>query len=147
MRIGKKGDYMMKDNKKAVYSAIETFYDENADGLDEDIKSSAEYIDFVKKLQSTKDKLDLLNNNIIDFEIDTLAVIAQADTLKEKKRHRMELGLFIFISLIILSAYVAAGLIFGLQTLIISQVILITLTPWVVLPIAAYRTKRGDSNG
>jgi hypothetical protein len=137
----------MKDDKKSEHSAIEAFYSESKDGFDKNLKHSEEFIEYTKKLQSTADKLDILNEDMMDFEIDTLSIIAQADTVKEKDRHRVEFGLFIIIALVVLSAYITAGFIFGMQALIISQVILITLMPWIVVPIAVKRAKRGETNG
>lgn len=137
----------MKNTDKARDYSIDRFYGEDFESIDESIKSSEEYIEYAKKLQSSVEKLDVLNQDIIDFDVNTLAIIEKAHGIKEKRKFRMEMVWFVIVAILILSAYTAIGFIFGFRYLIISQTILLTLLPWLVIPIALRIRKKGDLNG
>jgi hypothetical protein len=136
----------MEDEKKYQDLAIDNFYGENPKSLDKNIESSEDYIECMEKLQSMDEKLKVLDRDV-DFEINTLAIIEEAGKIKEKRKSRMELGLFVILALSILSLYAGVGLSFGLTTILISQAVIMTLIPWIMLPMTIIRNKRSGNNG
>ena len=117
---------------------IDEFYGET-----EDKKLSYQYSQFVEKLERASEKLDVLNEDIFNFEIDTMGIIQIADDIKEGKRAKKELGLFLGAAVSILGLYGVVGLALGYKFLITSQIVLVSIMPWIVVPIAIKR--RGGS--
>jgi hypothetical protein len=129
---------MMKDFENREEKIIDEFYGESVDK-----KLSYQYSEFGEKLERVSERLDVLNEDIFNFEIDTMGIIKMADDIKEGKRAKKELGLFIGTAIAVLGLYGFVGLTFGYKFLIISQGILMTLMPWIIVPIAIKR--RGGS--
>ena len=133
----------MKDSDKIKNSLIDEFYNEAQEKVDKNKIYSDEYIEFKSKLNSVSEKMDVLKEDIFDFDIDTLRIIEQGEYIKENKKAKSEFILFILSSTIILSLYVIAIIIVGPKILIISQILIVTLTPWIIIPILAIK-KRGS---
>lgn len=133
----------MKNKDAYKDSAIDLYYNEYKEPEDDGIESSHEYMDYMEKLECSGKKLNVLDEDIFDFEINTLAIIEAGSRIKEKKKFRLELALFVAAALILLSLYAVAGFVFGLQAILISQVVIITLIPWIVVPIVLRRRRNG----
>lgn len=138
---------MMQDKEKLREQAIDNFYKESHEPLGENIRSSDEYSAYIEKLNTLDEKLKILDDDTSDFEINTLAIIEEADRINEKKKARIELVLFVAIASAVLSIYAAMGLIFGFQVILISQIVIVTLIPWIILPVIVMRSRRKSSNG
>lgn len=134
----------MLDEKKLKDTAIDEFYGEDIDKSDESIKSSNEYIKFNEKVKAAAEKLELLDESNQDFDIDVFSIIDKAEGIKEKKKSRIEFVLFIVTASIILSIYMFAGIYLGVKVIMISQIVIITLMPWCLIPAAVVKQKRGD---
>ena len=134
----------MIDEKKIKDTAIDEFYGEDIDTSDESIKSSNEYINFNEKLKTSAKKLEVLDDNTKDFTIDIFSIIDKAEGIKEKKKSRTEFVFFIITASIILSIYMFAGIHLGVKVIMISQIVIITLMPWCLIPAAVAKHKRGD---
>jgi hypothetical protein len=132
------------DEKKLKDTAIDEFYGEDIDKSDESIKSSNEYIKFNEKVKAAAEKLELLDESNQDFDIDVFSIIDKAEGIKEKKKSRIEFVLFIVTASIILSIYMFAGIYLGVKVIMISQIVIITLMPWCLIPAAVVKQKRGD---
>lgn len=134
----------MIDEKKIKDTAIDEFYGEDIDTSDESIKSSNEYINFNEKLKTSAKKLEVLDDNTKDFTIDIFSIIDKAEGIKEKKKSRTEFVFFIITASIILSIYMFAGIHLGVKVIMISQIVIITLMPWCLIPAAVAKHKRSD---
>lgn len=132
----------MKDSDKIKNSLIDEFYNEAQESIDYSSKYSDEYLEFKSKLNHTKDKLAVLNEDIFNFDIDTLSIIEQGENIRKNRKAKKELLLFILSSFIIISLYVIAITQIGSIILIISQIIFVILMPWIIIPVVAMK-KRG----
>lgn len=135
----------MKDSDKIKNSLIDEFYNEVHDNVDKNIKYSDEYKEFKSVINSTAKKMDVLNEDIFDFDIDTLSIIEQGECIRENGKAKKEFILFILTSFIILSVYAIATIFIGAKLLIISQILIITIIPWIIIPVLAI--KRRGSEG
>ncbi|MBZ9607737.1 hypothetical protein G9F73_007900 [Clostridium estertheticum] len=135
----------MKDSDKIKNSLIDEFYNEAHEKVDKNTKFSDDYKEFKSVLNSTANKMDVLNEDIFDFDIDTLNIIEQGESIREKRKANKEFILFILSSFIILSVYAIAISILGPKMLIISQIFIITIIPWIIIPVLAI--KRRGSEG
>lgn len=133
----------MKDSDKIKNTIIDEFYNEAQDKVDKNAECSDEYREFKSKLNGATKKMDVLNEDIYDFGIDTLSIIEQGEYIRENSKNKKEFILFILSSAIILSLCAIAILKMGPQIFIISQIIIVTLTPWIIIPVIAIK-KRGS---
>lgn len=128
---------MMKGFDEQEGKSIDEFYGESK----EENKSLNQNIDFDKKLEQTSEKLDILNEDIFDFHIDTLDIIEKADGIREGKRFKIEISLFLSTGLLILCLYGFLGLNLGYKFILSSQVVLMFIIPWVIVPISVKRRR------
>ena len=133
----------MKDSDKIKNSLIDEFYNESQEKTSENTVYSDADLEFKSKLNSTSNKMDVLNEDIFDFHIDILSIIEQGEHIREKKKAKKEFILFILSSIIILSLFAISIIKIGPKLLIISQIIIVTLAPWIVIP-ALVMKKRGS---
>lgn len=124
-------------------SLIDEFYNETYEKVDNSVKYSDDYKEFKSNLISTSEKMDVLNEDIFDFDIDTLNIIKKAETLQENIKASKEFFLFIISSFIFLSLYVFAIIKIDSRILIISQIVIAIIAPWIIIPISIIR-KRGS---
>ena len=124
-------------------SLIDEFYNEVPKNIDDKLKYSAEASEFKNKLNSTNDKVSVLNEDIFDLDIDTLSMIEQGEFIRENRKAKKEFILFILSSFIILSLYAIVIVSFGSKILIISQIVIVSIIPWV--GIAALLIKKRGS--
>ncbi len=65
--------------------------------MDKILKYSDEALEFKSKLNSTTKKMDVLNEDIFDFDIDTLSIIEQGEAIRENRKDKTEFILFILV--------------------------------------------------
>ena len=133
----------MKDSDKIKNSLIDEFYNETQEKTYKNTVYSDVELEFKSVLNSTAKKMDVLNEDIFNFDIDTLSIIEQGEYIKENRKAKSEFILFILSSIIILSLCTIAIIIVGPKILIISQMIIVTLAPWIIIPVLAMK-KRGS---
>ncbi|MBW9153761.1 hypothetical protein [Clostridium estertheticum] len=129
---------------KVKNSLINEFYNENQKNVDKDIKYSDEALEFKNKLNSTAIKMDVLNEDIFDFNIDTLGIIEKGESIKESRKTSKEFILFILSSFIIVSLYAIAIIKIDYRILIISQVFIAIIAPCIIIPISVARRKESE---
>jgi len=134
----------MKDSDKIENSLIDEFYNEGKKKVDKNAKYSVGYKDFKNKLNFTSVKMDVLNEDIFDFDIDTLSIIEQGEYIRENRKSKKEFILFILSSITILFLCSIAIISIGPKILIISQVIIVTLAPWIIIPVLAIKKKGSE---
>lgn len=133
----------MKDSERNKNSLINEFYNESQEKTSQNTVHCEADLEFERVLNSTAKKMDVLNEDIFDFDIDTLSIIEQGECIRENKKNKKEFILFILSSIIILSLCSIAIIKTGPKILIISQIIIITLAPWLIIPVLALK-KRGS---
>ncbi|MBU3217676.1 hypothetical protein LL033_22495 [Clostridium estertheticum] len=129
---------------KVKNSLINEFYNENQKNVDKDIKYSDEALEFKNKLNSTAIKMDVLNEDIFDFNIDTLGIIEKGESIKESRKTSKEFILFILSSFIIVSLYAIAIIKIDYRILTISQVFIAIIAPCIIIPISVARRKESE---
>ncbi|MCB2294180.1 hypothetical protein LGK95_11695 [Clostridium algoriphilum] len=133
----------MKDSDEIKNFLIDEFYNEAKGKVDNNTNHSSEASEFKSKLNSTVKKMDVLNEDIFDFQIDTLSIIEQGESISENRKAKKEFILFILSSFIILSSYAIAIIKIDSKILIISQIFIVIIAPWIIIPSLA--TKRRGS--
>lgn len=131
----------MKGSDKIKNSLIDEFYHEAKGKVDKNAEYSDEYREFKSKLNLVSEKMDVVNEHVFDFDIDTLNIIVQGTNVREKRKAKKELILFVLLSTIILSFYTIAIIILGFKILIISQIFIVTIIPWIIIPILGIKRK------
>ena len=90
----------MRDSQKIKDCLIDDFYNEKKD---KNINAENECKEFKGKLNLYQEKLNLLNEDIFEFDINTLSIIEKAECIKKNKKYKREFILFILIAFFILS--------------------------------------------
>ncbi|MBU3074509.1 hypothetical protein [Clostridium estertheticum] len=129
---------------KVKNSLINELYNEDQKNVDKDIEYSDEALDFKNKLNSAAIKMNVLNEDIFDFNIDTLGIIEKGDSIKEIKTASKEFILFILSSFIIVSLYAIAIIKIDYRILIISQIFIAIIAPCIIIPISVARRKERE---
>ncbi|MCB2312232.1 hypothetical protein LGL55_12395 [Clostridium tagluense] len=135
----------MVDSDKIKNSLIDEFYNEEQGKVDKNAEYSDEYRDFKSVLNSAGEKMDVLNDDIFDFDIDTLSIIEQGEFIRENRKVKKEFIFFVLLSTIILSLYAIAIIILGSKILIISQMIIASIAPWIIIPVLVIKRKRSEA--
>lgn len=125
-------------------SLIDEFYNETYEKVDNSTKYSVDYKEFKSNLISTSEKMDILNEEIFNCDINTLNIIEKAETLKENSKASKEFFLFIISSFICISLYVFAIIKIDSRILIISQILIAIIAPWILIPISIIRTRGSE---
>ena len=135
----------MKDSDKIKNSLIDEFYHEAQGKIDKKAEYSDEYREFKTKLNSVGEKMDIVNEHEFDFNIDTLNIIEQGMNIREKRKAKKELILFVLLSTIILSFYTIGIIILGFKILILSQIFIVTIVPWIIIPVLVIKRKESEA--
>jgi hypothetical protein len=122
----------MKNLDKIKNSLIDEFYNEAE--VDKTLKYSEVSSEFKSKLNSTSKKMDVLNEDMFDFNIDILSMIDKGQHIRENRKSKKEFILFILCSIIVLSLFAIVIIKTDPRIFIISQIIIVTLAPWIVIP-------------
>lgn len=130
-------------HSKIEKALIDEFYNETHEKVDKILMHSDKALEFKSKLDSTNIKMDVFNDDIFDIDINTLGIIEQGEAIRENRKDKTEFILFILVSFIILSIYALAIIIIGPKLLIISQIIILIIFPWIGM--ATMAIKRNGS--
>jgi hypothetical protein len=133
----------MKDSERNKNSLIDELYNESHEKSSHNTVNSESDLEFKSVLNSTAKKMDVLKEDMFDFDIDTLNIIEKGEYITETRKAKKEFVLFILSSIIILSLCSIAIVKIGPKILIISQIIIITIAPWIIIPVLALK-KRGS---
>lgn len=133
----------MKDSDNIKNSLIDEFYNESQEKTSENTVYSEADLEFKNKLNSTAKKMTVLNDDIFDFDIDTLSIIEEGEYIREIRKNKKEFILFILFSTIMLSLCVIAFIKIGPKIVITSQIIIVTFAPWIIIPMLVIK-KRGS---
>jgi hypothetical protein len=131
---------MMKSFDEQEGKYLDQFYGES----ETESKSSNEKTEFAKKLKLTSEKLEVLNMDTINFHIDIMGIVERADEIRRVKRLKIELALFLITGLLILGFYGFLGLRLGYKFILTSQIVLMFIIPWVIVPITIKRRKGSE---
>jgi hypothetical protein len=134
----------MKDSERNKNSLIDEFYNESQQKPSQNTVHCEADLEFKSVLNSTAKKMDVLNEDIFDFDIDTLSIIEQGECIRENKKNKKEFILFILFSVIILSLCSIVIIKIGPKLLIISQIIIVTIVPWLIIPVIAMKRRGSD---
>lgn len=129
---------------KIKNSLINELYNEDQKNVDKDIKYSDEALEFKNKLNSAAIKMNVLNEDIFNFNIDTLGIIEKGESIKESRKASKEFILFILSSFIIVSLYAIAIIKIDYRILIISQIFIAIIAPCIIIPISVTRRKESE---
>ncbi|MCB2356803.1 hypothetical protein [Clostridium estertheticum] len=129
---------------KVKNSLINELYNEDQKNVDKDIEHSDEALEFKNKLNSAAIKMNVLNDDIFDFNIDTLGIIEKGDSIKEIRTASKEFILFILSSFIIVSLYAIAIIKIDYRILIISQIFIAIIAPCIIIPISVAKRKESE---
>ncbi|MEK6263738.1 MAG: hypothetical protein N2B06_03065 [Clostridium sp.] len=133
----------MKDSERNKNSLIDEFYNESHEKSSQNAVHCEADLEFKSVLNSTAKKMDVLKEDMFDFDIDTLSIIEQGECIRENKKNKKEFILFILFSVIILSLCSIVIIKIGPKLLIISQIIIVTIVPWLIIPVIAMK-RRGS---
>jgi len=133
----------VRDSDKIKNSIIDEYYNEAHRKHAKNSVYDEDDLEFKSKLNAATVKMNVLNDHILDFDIDTLSIIEKGEYIRENSKNRKEFILFVLISTIILSLCAIAILKMGPRIFIISQIIIVTITPWIIIPVIAIK-KRGS---
>jgi hypothetical protein len=135
----------MKESQIVEDMLIDEFYEESSGGLDDSIKNSEGCRKYREKLEASSKKLDTLTEDVFNISIDTMSIIEQAQTLKESRKLKNESIFFIIVSAMLLALYGTIGAILGPNVILISQAVILSLAPWVMIPIIMVKRKGSEA--
>ena len=128
---------------KVENTLIDEFYNEVPEKVDNKLNNSCEVTEFKSKLNSTRDKISVLDEDIFNLDIDTLSIIEKGEYIRENKKSKIEFILFVLSSFLILSLYAISIITLGSKVLIVSQIIVVIIAPWIVMAILVLK-RRGS---
>ena len=123
---------------------IDMFYEENPDSAREDLSNCKE---FNKKLIDASKSLEVLENEKIDFYIDTMDIIEQSEIIQNKSTSRHETILFTTLSTVILFTYFSLAFIYSPNVILVSQIILFIIVPFFIIPLSIQKRRGAKRNG
>ncbi|MGH4051897.1 MAG: hypothetical protein ACREVX_11215 [Clostridium sp.] len=133
----------MKDSERNKNSLIDEFYNESQEKPSQNTVHSEADLEFKSVLNSTAKKMDILNEDMFNFDIDTLSIIEQGECIREHKKANIEFILFILSSFTMLAVYALVIIKLGPKILIISQIFIVIIAPWIIIPISFFK-RRGS---
>jgi len=133
----------MKDSERNKNSLIDEFYNESQEKISPNTVHCEADLEFKSVLNSTAKKMDILNEDMFDFDIDTLSIIEQGECIREHKKANIEFILFILSSFTMLAVYALLIIKLGPKILIISQIFIVIIAPWIIIPISFFK-RRGS---
>lgn len=134
----------MKDLEKIKDMLIDDFYNEEYEKTEKGETKDCELMGFNAKLESLERKLDFMESEACNFDINTLDIIDKAEAINEKRKSAKETILFSVVSAAILFLYSIVVLRYGVKVFAISQGVVVTLIPWIVIPIAIHSRKGSE---
>jgi presenilin-like A22 family membrane protease len=90
-------------------------------------------------------KMDVLNEDMFDFNINTLSIIEKGQHIRENRKSKKEFILFILSSIIVLSLFSIVIIKTDPKIFIISQIIIVTIAPWIVIPVLVIKRRGSEA--
>lgn len=107
-------------------------------------KMSPDEKEFADQLSRVTEKMHIAEEELPDFELDTLSIIEQGAQLREKKSARKEFVGFLFFAMVFLTLLTVMVLQLGMTVWVILQLVMIVIVPWLVIPVLALKRKAGE---
>lgn len=133
----------MKDREDKKHIIIDEFYKEN---FNREILENLEQeeLDFKRSIEKMDEAMNLVESVELELDINLDKLISDGMDILDNRRNRRERILFILLSILILSLVVLISIIGGLKFILYFQVIIITLAPFIIIPIAKTAVVRGN---
>ena len=132
---------MKVNNNKEDYF-IDKYYDEipqnNLTSKEE------EFIEYKNKLDHCLEKMDILDKDEFNLDVNIFKIINEAEEIKLRKRNKLETLIFTSLSLIILLTGVFVILSFNVIYLVYIEIIITSLLTFLLISLAIYSKARGD---
>jgi len=96
------------------------------------------------KLVQLNEKLKILDEEVVDFEIDTMKIIEQGIHIQETKYALKEFVLFLFVASVCLVLTLIIVFQLGITFWMMTQVVMIVIVPWLVIPVLALKRRAGE---
>lgn len=123
---------------------IDEYYDEKLnDDIKEHITNCPECFEFMNKLYSVSEKLEVLNMDEIPAPSNMFDIIDRAQNIRDTRKKRFEIPLFIISSLCILLPFAGLGLYIGMKFLIYLELILYINLPLILIPVIKSKIMKG----
>lgn len=140
-----------ESKEKIEDSIIDKFYEEEYDGrlLNFELQQNKlkDAIDFEKKLSLSKNKMDLISDMNFNLDISIMDIINQAEEINNKKKSKLEMVMFILVASMIFCAFGTVAIFLDIKYIIYFQIIMMTLAPFILIPISkSVLTKGGRSS-
>lgn len=133
----------MKGNTNRENVFIDKYYNELPEN-NITAKEESEFLEYKNKLDASLIKMNILNENKCDLDINILEIINMAEEIKLKKRNKMETISFISLSLLILLVGLSLALSVNIKYLIYLEIIISSILPFLLILLAIYSKSRGD---
>ncbi|QGU95890.1 hypothetical protein GOM49_13015 [Clostridium bovifaecis] len=142
---------MREDKEKIRDSIIDKFYEEDYDegllNLALQQSNSEDITYFEKKLSLSKNKMDLISDTDFNLDINIIDIINEAEEINNKRKGRLETGMFIFVALMLFCAFGAITIFLDIRYIIYFQITMVTIAPFILIPISkAVLTKGGKAS-
>lgn len=135
----------MKEDGKKQDHRIDIFYGENPHEIEEDLEPYEE--EFSQKLVKASKTLEVLEEDVFDFSINTMNIIQKAETIQEKSASRRETLLFVLLATIILGTYFSFAFLYSINIILISQLVLFIVLPWFIIPLSLLKRRGAKEDG
>lgn len=129
---------MKRAKSKCRDAMIDKYYNEDFD------KGCIDDAEFNKELNESLDKMKAIDDIDCKMDIDILDIIEKAEVMKDKKKKTIENTLFIVVSLSIFAIFALAAVLEGTKFIVIYQLVIVTLMPFVLIPISISKVKEGS---
>jgi len=133
----------MKDNTHKENDFIDEYYNELPKNS-YTAKEENEFLEYKNKLNASLEKMDIINDGEYDLNVNILGIVNMAEEIKTKKRNKVETFCFISLSLLILLIAMFLVLSFNIKYLVYIEILIVSLFPFLLIPIAIYSKNRGD---
>ena len=133
---------MMKVNNNKEDHFIDKYYDEipqsNLTSKEE------EFIEYKNKLDQSLEKMDIINKDDFNLDVNIFKIINEAEEIKLRKRNKLETLIFTSLSLIILLTGVFVILSFNVIYLVYIEIFITSLLTFLLISLVIYSKARGD---
>jgi len=96
------------------------------------------------KLIQLNEKLKILDEEVVDFNIDTMKIIEQGVHIQETTYAIKEFVVFLFVASVCLVLMLIIVFQLGITFWMMTQVVMIVIVPWLVIPVLALKRRAGE---
>ena len=132
----------MKNSENIYKKVIDKYYNELPHEAEKNMLTEEKKIS--DKLNIALNKMDILKTDTSTFDINILQIIEKGEMIKENKKNILEFIIFIFISLLIISALVLITFYFGEKFFVYYELLTIVLIPILIIPLAKLSQTGGE---